>query len=100
MKMLIYTAIAIILCNEVLSQNVQWRGPDRSGIFPEVGLLSEWPEGGPELALKVDGIGSTLLTGKAIRKPTSSDLQVRGEAAAAAVGLNIAAEIIINGVLR
>ncbi len=28
---------------------LQWRGPDRSGVFNETGLLKEWPEGGPNL---------------------------------------------------
>jgi outer membrane protein assembly factor BamB len=27
----------------------QWRGLDRSGIYPETGLLKIWPENGPEL---------------------------------------------------
>jgi outer membrane protein assembly factor BamB len=35
----------------------QWRGPDRTGIYPEKGLLSEWPEKGPQLLWSVDGIG-------------------------------------------
>ena len=26
----------------------QWRGPFQTGISPDTGLLSEWPEGGPE----------------------------------------------------
>jgi hypothetical protein len=44
------------------SQNVQWRGPDRSGIFPETGLLQEWPEEGPEMILKVEGVGTGFST--------------------------------------
>lgn len=35
----------------------QWRGPERDGHFPERGLLTVWPDGGPELILKVSGIG-------------------------------------------
>lgn len=35
----------------------QFRGPSRDGIFGEKGLLKTWPEGGPALAWKVDGIG-------------------------------------------
>jgi len=34
-----------------------WRGPDRNGIYPEKGLLQEWPEGGPKLLWSVDGLG-------------------------------------------
>jgi len=36
----------------------QWRGPCRDGISSETGLLSSWPEEGPELLWKTDGIGS------------------------------------------
>lgn len=36
----------------------QWRGPNRDGISTEKGLLSEWPEEGPELVWEVKkGIG-------------------------------------------
>ncbi len=36
----------------------QWRGPDRTGISAEKGLLQEWPEGGPKLAWKADKFGT------------------------------------------
>jgi len=36
----------------------QWRGPNRDGISPETGLLKEWPEDGPPLLWKVEGIGT------------------------------------------
>ena len=39
------------------SQPVQWRGPQRDGKFAETGLLQKWPEAGPELLMKVEGIG-------------------------------------------
>jgi outer membrane protein assembly factor BamB len=35
----------------------QWRGPDRSGISKETGLLKEWPEGGPELLWTAQKLG-------------------------------------------
>jgi outer membrane protein assembly factor BamB len=35
----------------------QWRGPDRSSICPETGLLKEWPAGGPPVLWKADGLG-------------------------------------------
>jgi outer membrane protein assembly factor BamB/precorrin-6B methylase 2 len=35
----------------------QWRGPDRSNVSEETGLLREWPDGGPPLAWKVSGLG-------------------------------------------
>ncbi len=50
--------IALILCTLFsFSQLVQWRGPERSGKFADTGLLKQWPDGGPELLLKVEGIG-------------------------------------------
>lgn len=35
----------------------QWRGPRRDGISDETGLLGTWPEGGPKLLWKIDGLG-------------------------------------------
>lgn len=35
----------------------QWRGPRRDGKSDEKGLLQEWPEGGPNLLWKTDGLG-------------------------------------------
>jgi outer membrane protein assembly factor BamB len=36
----------------------QWRGPRRDGISDEKDLLQSWPEGGPKLLWKIDGIGA------------------------------------------
>jgi len=36
----------------------QWRGPDRTGISNETNLLQSWPEGGPPLEWRVEGLGS------------------------------------------
>jgi outer membrane protein assembly factor BamB len=36
----------------------QWRGPRRDGISDETGLLTSWPDGGPKLLWKIDGIGT------------------------------------------
>lgn len=35
----------------------QWRGPSRDAKSTESGLLTEWPEDGPPLAWRVDGVG-------------------------------------------
>jgi outer membrane protein assembly factor BamB len=35
----------------------QWRGPHRDGVSPERGLLRHWPDEGPPLVWKVDGLG-------------------------------------------
>jgi len=34
-----------------------WRGPERTGVSAESGLLQSWPDGGPPLAWKVTGLG-------------------------------------------
>jgi len=35
----------------------QWRGPERNGISPEIGLLDTWPKGGPPQIWKTQGLG-------------------------------------------
>lgn len=34
-----------------------WRGPDRDGIYPDTGLMSEWPENGPEMIWYTEDLG-------------------------------------------
>ena len=36
----------------------QWRGPDRSGVSAETGLLKQWPKDGPELAWTFEDAGT------------------------------------------
>jgi len=57
MKRINITVIFIILVVIVFAQPVQWRGPQRNGKFQETGLLKKWPDAGPTLLLKVEGIG-------------------------------------------
>ena len=40
----------------------QWRGPDRTGVSRETGLLKTWPPGGPRLLWKVEGLGGGYST--------------------------------------
>lgn len=35
----------------------QWRGPERTGISKESGLLKQWPAGGPKLLWQLNDIG-------------------------------------------
>jgi outer membrane protein assembly factor BamB len=48
----------------------QWRGQHRDGKSPETGLLQSWPEEGPALAWKAEGIGggfsSVAVVGKRV----------------------------------
>ena len=52
------------------SQLFEWRGPGRSGIYNESGLLKKWPAGGPaliwEAARMGDGYASPTVTDDAI----------------------------------
>src|SRR5436309_2734273 len=40
----------------------QWRGPDRTGVSAETGLLKTWPKEGPPLAWKATGLGGGYST--------------------------------------
>jgi outer membrane protein assembly factor BamB len=58
-----YLSLAIIFLLPLLIQcqqapkQAQWRGPERNGIYPAKNLLTQWPEGGPELKWKFEGLG-------------------------------------------
>lgn len=50
--------LCLWLVNPVNGQiTAQWRGPGRSGIYNETGLLKKWPEQGPGLLWHFDGLG-------------------------------------------
>ena len=57
MKRINLTISFFLLVVMVFAQPVQWRGAHRDGKFTETGLLKKWPDLGPELLLKVEGIG-------------------------------------------
>lgn len=40
----------------------QWRGPQRTGISTETGLLGEWPAAGPKLLWRIDNAGGGYST--------------------------------------
>lgn len=40
----------------------QWRGPDRTGVSRETGLLKSWPPEGPKLVWKAEGLGGGYST--------------------------------------
>ncbi|MBX7256983.1 MAG: PQQ-like beta-propeller repeat protein [Candidatus Hydrogenedentes bacterium] len=53
--------LLILLVGSVVAMGAdspQFRGPDRDGKFADTGLLKAWPEGGPALLWKSDGIGA------------------------------------------
>jgi outer membrane protein assembly factor BamB len=51
---LLLSAVSVTIVN---SQLYEWRGPERSGIYNETGLLKKWPEGGPKLLWESAGMG-------------------------------------------
>lgn len=57
MKHLTISIAFILLAVLAIAQPVQFRGPHRDGKFDETGLLKKWPDAGPQLLLKVEGIG-------------------------------------------
>jgi outer membrane protein assembly factor BamB len=46
----------------------QWRGPNRTDISTETGLLKEWPAGGPKLVWKATGLGAGFSTVSVVGK--------------------------------
>jgi len=44
------------------AQDAQWRGADRDGKYRDTGLLKQWPEEGPELLFKKEGLGNGYST--------------------------------------
>jgi outer membrane protein assembly factor BamB len=57
MKRINLTTAFFLLVIIAIAQPVQWRGPHRDGKFADTGLLKKWPDAGPQLLLKVEGIG-------------------------------------------
>lgn len=58
-------ALAIVVCSGVaLAANdwPQWRGPQRSGVSAETGLLQQWPPEGPRLVWRVTNVGRGFST--------------------------------------
>jgi outer membrane protein assembly factor BamB len=60
------SALALVFCFCVSSVAAadwpQWRGPDRSGVSKEGGLLKQWPAGGPKLLWQVNDLGDGYST--------------------------------------
>jgi len=51
--------ILLLFCSlSAYSQVLEFRGPNREGHFPDMNLLKEWPQNGPEMILKIEGIGT------------------------------------------
>ena len=55
-------------CNA--QESTRWRGPQANGIYPDQGLLKEWPGGGPEMLWSFEKLGkghsSPVLKGQSL----------------------------------
>ncbi len=60
MPRLVTTFLIIYACTAAIhaADWPQWRGPERTGISKETGLLQEWPADGPALRWKMTDIGT------------------------------------------
>ena len=57
LKIIATLFLTVSSMNLVYSQLYEWRGPGRTGIYNETGLLKTWPEGGPKLLWEAQGMG-------------------------------------------
>lgn len=58
MTLMVLLSVVCLVGSATAADWPQWRGPNRDGKSPETGLLQEWPEGGPPLAWKSEGLGA------------------------------------------
>ena len=49
--------VLVTIADVSFSQEIGWRGPGRTGIYNETGLMKIWPESGPSLLWEAEGIG-------------------------------------------
>jgi len=57
MRILITTLLLSFTLNSFASDWPQFRGPNRDGVSTEKGLAEQWPEKGPKLLWKTEGLG-------------------------------------------
>ncbi len=60
--LIVLFSLSLLMAGAVADDWPQWRGPDRTGISDETGLLHEWPEGGPKVVWKADNVGKAYAT--------------------------------------
>jgi outer membrane protein assembly factor BamB len=56
-KILIIILMSLWSVHMLAQEIVQWRGPNRDGIYPETGLMDVWPEEGPPMLWHYDDLG-------------------------------------------
>jgi outer membrane protein assembly factor BamB len=73
-KMILTFVLVTLLVTTSFSQQYGWRGPGRTGVYNEKGLMKEWPASGPSLLWETTGIGS----GYSSATVTNDDIYVTG----------------------
>ena len=73
-KKLLLTAAVLTLSTAIFAQVSDWRGPDRTGVYNETGLLKQWPATGPQKLWEVTGVG----TGYSAITPTDNAVYITG----------------------
>ena len=68
-KLLLF-AVFLLLSGLLFSQSTQWRGLNRTGHYPEEGLMDSWPEEGPPLLFVTKDVG------KGYSQPVLSDNRI------------------------
>jgi len=65
-----FIAFLVMVTGRFYGQEIGWRGPGRTGIYNETGLMKSWPTAGPALIWEAEGIGmgysSTTVTNDAV----------------------------------
>jgi outer membrane protein assembly factor BamB len=55
--LIILSALLLVGCTKKAEPMSEWRGPNRSGVYNETGLLKQWPAEGPKLIWAIDSTG-------------------------------------------
>jgi len=67
---IMFIAVLVMVTGRFYGQEIGWRGPGRTGIYNETGLMKSWPTAGPALIWEAEGIGmgysSTTVTNDAV----------------------------------
>jgi len=69
-RTLLFITLVLLIIHVSAQELIQWRGPNRDGIYNESGLLKQWTENGPKLLWHFDDLGdghsSATVTNNAI----------------------------------
>jgi len=49
--------LLLLSCSNSQPEISEWRGADRTGVYPDTGLLTQWPEEGPQEIWTLDSLG-------------------------------------------